>query len=68
MTLADLLKEIEEKRGAYSMDHMKHAENCIEHMSQCAKEIRKKLQEWNEKFPYLASWRLIKEILGSENE
>lgn len=63
-SLAELFKAIEKKTGAYSRDHLTHAENCIEHMSQCAQEIRKRLQEWNEKFPYLASWRLIKEILG----
>jgi len=28
--------------------------------------FKKDLQEWNKKFPYLASWRLIKQILEGD--
>jgi hypothetical protein len=58
-TFDELLKDIEEKKGPYSQDHLTHAENVIEHASECAKEIRKRLQQ------------LVKELAdfyGFENE
>lgn len=43
MTLDELLKDIETKKGPYSRDQLTHAENVIEHASECAKEIRNRL-------------------------
>ena len=43
MTLDELLKDIEQKKGPYSRDRLEHAGNVIEHASDCAKEIRKRL-------------------------
>jgi len=36
----ELLRQIEEKRGAYSQDRLTHAENVINNASEKAKEIR----------------------------
>ena len=44
MSLDELLKEIEMKKGPYSRDILTHAENTIEYTSKCAKEIRKRLE------------------------
>jgi len=42
-TLDELLSHIEKNLGAYSSDHLKHAENCLEEASERAKNIREKL-------------------------
>ena len=82
MTLAELLKEIEEKRGPYNRDPLTHAQNCIEHMSLCAKELRKRLEyeqvilqsqldhaidEEKHTF-YDGQLRKVEEILGDEKK
>jgi hypothetical protein len=75
MTLAELLKEIEEKRGPYNRDPLTHAENCIEHMSLCAKELRKRLEmmfkfatKYRTRSDYPADAKLIEKILGDEKK
>lgn len=40
MTIDELLEEIIQKKGAYSRDHLIHAENCIDNASKCAKRIK----------------------------
>lgn len=40
-----LLSKIERKEGAYSRDHLTHAENCIKNMSEHAKECLKLLRK-----------------------
>lgn len=45
MSLDELLKEIENKKGPYSRDVLTHAENVIEYASECAKEIRIRLEK-----------------------
>ena len=42
-TLDELLSHIERKLGAYSSDHLQHAENCLEEASERAKKIRANL-------------------------
>lgn len=42
-TLDELLKHIQEKCGAYSRNHLEHAENCLNEASENAKKIREEL-------------------------
>lgn len=42
-TLDELLKNIQERCGAYSRNHLEHAENCINEASENAKKIREEL-------------------------
>lgn len=42
-TIKELLQEIIDKRGAYSIDVLTHAENCINNASELALEIMKRL-------------------------
>lgn len=41
----ELLSEVVEKRGAYSQDHLQHAENVIENASERARKATEKLKE-----------------------
>lgn len=41
----ELLSEVIEKRGAYSQDHLQHAENVIENASERAKKVTETLKE-----------------------
>lgn len=43
-----LLKDISEGRGAYSMDRLTHAENCIKSMKGLAKEALLLLENYEE--------------------
>ena len=43
--IGDLLDEIIEKKGAYSHDHLTHAENVMEKASKNASEIKQRLTE-----------------------
>jgi len=45
LRLIELLTEIAEKKGPYSQNHLTHAENCIEAMSNHAKECLELLKE-----------------------
>jgi len=62
-----LLTEVSEKRGAYSQDHLQHAENVIENASERAKrtiEILKELSVFGEAFSKGQKGSL-REVLGS---